>query len=270
MEFFLKRREQYRQHQIISITIALIQLIVSTVALLSKDFYQGAYSSTLGDAIRGLDLISLLAAVALIAVIFMTKNGSVRAFMVWPGLLFYLLYTNAIFAFDGVYTGFYFLYIALLGLSTFALGSLLLNLDTSQIRRTISGHMPANAISVFFVLVAIILVPAWLSMIVPAITNRQSLFSNAVFVLELAYVIPALIVTVLWLRKHRTWGFIMAGILLIKATSMGLIVTLGETILLYNHYAINYWIAGFFLVFTLAGAYFTFIYLSKLHLRLDK
>ena len=269
MEFFLKRREQFRQHQILSITIALIQLSASAAALITKDFYQRSISISLRSAIHGVDLVSLFAAAVLIASILLAKNGSVRAFMVWPGLLFYILYTNAIFAFDGVYTGFFFLYIALLSLSSFTLGSMLLNLDTSQIRRSISGHMPVRSISIFFILVIIILVPAWLSLIVPAITNGQSPFSNAVFVLELAYSMPAYVFTVLWMRKHRTWGFIMAGMLLIKATSMGLIVTISEAILFLNQSAINYWIASFFLLFTLASLYLTIVFLSKLRLRLD-
>jgi len=269
MEFFLKRREQFRQHQIISITIAVIQLIVSAVGLMTRDFYHGTISPSIELAVHGQDLVSLLAAAVLVASILLAKIGSVRAFMIWLGILFYTLYTNAIFAFDGIYTGFFLIYIAQISLSSFALGSMLLNLDTTQMRRSISGHMPVKSISIFFILVVIILVPAWLSLIVPAITNGKSPSSNAILVLELAFIMPAFVGTILWLWKRRTWGNILAGVLLIKATTLGLVVTAGEAILLSNHSIINFWIAGFFLLFTLAGLYFTIIYLSKLRLRID-
>jgi hypothetical protein len=269
MEFTLKRREQFRQQQIISIIIAVLQMIVSAVGLISGHFYDGTISPSIEPAVHGLDLVSLFAAAVLVASIFLAKNGSVRALMAWLSILFYTLYTNAIFAFDGVYTGFFFIYIALLGLSSFAFGSMLLNIDTTQMRHSISGHMPVKSISIFFILVVIILVPAWLSLIVPTIINGKSPISNAIFVLELAFTMPAFVCAIMWLWKRRTWGIIMAGVLLVKVTTLGLVVTAGEAFLFYNHSAINFWIAGFFLLFTLAGLYFTIIYLSKLRLRLD-
>jgi hypothetical protein len=269
MEFFLKRRELLKQHQILSITIALIQLVGSAIALIIEDFYQNTISSVPSSAIKSLDVVTMLAAAALLVSVFLAKNGSVRAFMVWPGLLFYVLYSNAILAFDGIYTGLFFIYVALLSLSTFTLGSMLLNLDTSQIRRSISGHMPVKAISIFFGVLVFIVVPIWLKLMIPAITSGQDPFSNAIFVIEMAYIMPAIVYTIILLSKHRTWGSIMAGILLIKVTSMGLIVTVGEAILILDHAAINYWSAGFVILFTVASLFFTSLYLSKLRLLLD-
>ncbi|HYN88425.1 MAG TPA: hypothetical protein VER55_07835, partial [Ardenticatenaceae bacterium] len=84
-------------------------------------FGAGIYSPFLSETIVAFqffqDLVSLIFAPVLLVAMLLTARGSARAFVVWTGLLVYVLYYYAFYVFDFVYTVYYPLYLALIGLS---------------------------------------------------------------------------------------------------------------------------------------------------------
>jgi hypothetical protein len=83
-----------------------------------------------------------------IAAYFVNK-GSVKAFLVWSGVLLYLIYAYVIYAFDVHFNSLFLVYIAILGLSFYALEGLVIHLHLDRLQASFSANTPARAVSVF-------------------------------------------------------------------------------------------------------------------------
>jgi hypothetical protein len=173
------------------------------------------------------DLASLAAAPLLLAAMYLTSRGSLRAFAAWNGLLIYVGYYYAFLAFDFVYSAFYPLYLALVGLSIASLIGLLAGADLALFRARVSDRMPARFIAAVLGSAALF-VPIWLSMLVPRIIAQQPGETDLVFVLDLCFLIPAMVFAAAQIWRRRPLGYLLGGALLVKATISGLLLTGGE------------------------------------------
>lgn len=79
-----------------------------------------------------------------IAVYFVNK-GSVKAFLVWSGVLLYLIYAYVIYAFDVHFNSLFLVYVAILGLSFYALIGSLLHLYLNQLQASFSANTKVTA-----------------------------------------------------------------------------------------------------------------------------
>src|SRR5436190_1154588 len=79
----------------------------------------------------GLDIANIVAAAALFIAVYFVSKGSVKAFLVWIGILIALIYPYIIYAFAIHFNSLFLVYVAIVGLSFYTLvGSLMhLHLD---------------------------------------------------------------------------------------------------------------------------------------------
>src|SRR5256885_9755807 len=82
---------------------------------------------------RGADLLTLLVAPMLVWASWWGRRGSLRAHLLWLGLLAYVAYTYAEYAFGTPYNDAFPAYVAVLGLSTYGLFDGLLRLDMDAV-----------------------------------------------------------------------------------------------------------------------------------------
>jgi hypothetical protein len=57
---------------------------------------------------------------------------------------------------------------------------------------------------------------------VPELIERSDGAGNFVYVLDLGVVVPLSLLAASWLRRRSAWGDVLAGVLLVKAATMGL------------------------------------------------
>jgi hypothetical protein len=99
-----------------------------------------------------MDPFSALLTVAAIMLFFadyFVNKGSVKAFLVWSGVLLYLIYAYVIYAFDVYFNSLFLVYIVILGLSFYALEGLVIHLHLYRLQASFSANTPARAVSVF-------------------------------------------------------------------------------------------------------------------------
>jgi hypothetical protein len=173
----------------------------------------------------GNDAVTLFLAVPiLVAALISSQRGSLKAQLVWMGVLDYMLYNYAFYLFGTAFNVFFLIYVALLGLSIFALIFGLTNLDVNGIRQQVSERMPVKWIGGYFLFVAFGLSAVYLSQ-VPSIVTASGNPTNLVFALDLTLLVPWLVIGALWLMKRQPWGFVIAGILSVKGPLYTLILT---------------------------------------------
>lgn len=183
----------------------------------------------------GNDAVTLfLAAPILVAALVFSQRGSLKAQLVWMGMLDYMLYNYAFYLFGTAFNVFFLIYVALLGLSIFALIFGLTNLDVNRISQQVRERMPVKWIGGYFLFVAFGLSAVYLSQSigfiftgqVPSIVTASGNPTNLIFALDLTLLVPWLVIGALWLVKRQPWGFVIAGILSMKGPLYTLILTM--------------------------------------------
>ena len=171
----------------------------------------------------GQDLVSL--AVVLPTLAFAAhgaRRGSHGARMVWLGGLVYLVYTYVIAALVNKYNPLFLVYIALLGFSLYALVGGALSTNLSAIKSSFTDKTPVKPVSIFLAVLAVLFYGVWLGELVPSLvagTVPQSITingtpSNAVHVLDMAWILPAFAIASVSLWRGQALGFALAGVLL--------------------------------------------------------
>jgi hypothetical protein len=179
----------------------------------------------------GQDFISLIVVLpTLIVTAFLAGRGSPRARLIWLGALVYLVYTYVVAAFDNNFNSFFLVYVALLGCSLYALIGGLVTTDMPGIKASFTEKSPVKTISVYLAILAALFYFLWLSEIVPALvagTVPPSVIengtpTNAVHVLDMAWMLPSFGIAAFNLWRKQALGYTLAGALL----TYGVLLTL--------------------------------------------
>src|SRR5689334_551936 len=117
----------------LSVLIAILVLLASCAGLFLKGTYARETTSYALQSV-GQDIENLVAAAALLLTAYFVSKGSMKAFLLWIGVLLALIYSYIIYAFAVHFNSLFLVYVAILGLSFYTLvGSLIrLHLDSLQ------------------------------------------------------------------------------------------------------------------------------------------
>lgn len=100
--------------------IIVLSVVATGVGLFVPGFYRDVDFPL--PQLYGQDLLTLIiAAPALTGALYYAHSGSLRGYIVWLGIIGYLLYTYASYAFLTAFNELYLIYVALLGLTLFTL-----------------------------------------------------------------------------------------------------------------------------------------------------
>ena len=199
--------------------------ILLTIAAGGGVFISGLYRDTpyfVAQAV-GQDLISLAIVLPTLTVTaFLASRGSPRARLVWLGGLVYLVYTYVVAAFNVSFNSLFLVYVALLGCSLYALIGGLVTADMAGIKACFTEKTPVKAVSIYLAVLAVLFYFMWLSEIVPALMAGEIPQSirdngtptNAVHVLDMAWVLPSFGITAVSLWRKQALGYTLAGAIL--------------------------------------------------------
>lgn len=227
-------------------TVAVLALsVVSTLlGLLRPGHYNASPDRVLLYRVQ--DATILLVGVPVLAIgLWYATRGSLRGRVVWLGGLAYTTYVWASVGLQVSYNEFFLGYVALFSLSLFTLVGGVLSTDAEAVRRSLEGRVSASLYGGALVAIGVGLGVLWLSDIGPALlagttplivreAGRGTLVSHF---LDLGVVVPSLFVGGVWLRRGRTWGYVLAGVVLVlgavlasSISAMTLVLVSGETV----------------------------------------
>lgn len=192
--------------------IAVLVLVASVAGLVDPRVYAQETPNWATQA-QGQDLGNLLAVVVLVAAAVRYRAGSHRAGRVWLGTLLYLVYAFVVYAMAVHLNHLFGVYVAVLGLSAWAVIFHTSNLRDADVRypegrpRTVAAWVLIATGVLFAGLWLSELVPALLTGTIPASLTEASLGVNPIHVLDLSMVLP---------------GFLIAGIATLQGRDHGL------------------------------------------------
>lgn len=205
----------------LTLPLAILVLIASAGGV----FYGNLYHDTtylITQAVAQ-DLATLLIALpTLVITAVLASRGSTRAHLVWLGALIYILYTYIGYAFAVKFNILFLVYVGITGCATYALIGGLATTDFEAIKAQFDETTPTKFLAVFFSVIAILFYFVWLSDALPAsLADTPSLEliasgtpTNFIHVLDMAWFLPALLITAVLLWKRHAIGYTLAGAIL--------------------------------------------------------
>ena len=217
-----------------SALVAALAAAASLCGLLLDSTYARETASWAAQA-AGQDTANLLVAALLLVSAAYVRRGSLRAYLAWLGLLLYLVYAFAIYAFAVSFQFLFPVYVAVLGLSFYTLAGGLLSVDPVRTDPALRRNRWARAAALYLFAVGGLfgllwlaeILPAALSNVPPASLAENGLLTNPVHVLDLAFLLPGMVAAAYLLRRGAFAGRLAAAPFLVFAVTMGLGILAG-------------------------------------------
>ncbi len=205
--------------------------IVATTAIYGL-FVPNAYSQeTLNWVAQSMaqDWINTIIAVpAILVSSFLAYKGSLAAKLIWLGTLVFTIYSYLIYTFMVHFNPMFLLYLSALGISTYLFIFSMATSDFMNINGTFTENWSRKFVANSLIFLGVIFYLVWLKDIIPNLlagTTPQSvleagLFTNGVYVIDLALCLPLLILSGYYLKKGKDIGYILAGASIVFALIM--------------------------------------------------
>jgi hypothetical protein len=220
---------------LLSLVAAALAIVGSAIALVDQGLYDRLTSAFLPQALAQ-DVVNLLiVSPSIIVLSMLALRGSVRAFVLWFGALLFTAYNYVIYAIAVPFGPLFLLWVAVLGMSLFALLGGAAVVDRGELLVAYRSRRAARASGWVLIVVGLLFGALWLSEDVPALLAGTTpptlvdmgIITNPVHVLDLAFFLPAvLLVSTLWLRGERRAGTIAPSFLVfLLLTGLPILVT---------------------------------------------
>ncbi len=207
----------------------------SAIALANVNRFYGAESTVMVPQAIAQDIVNLAVVVpALVATAILALRGSLVARLLLAGLLAFTVYNYVIYTFAIHIGPLFLLWVAVLGLSLYALIATVRTLDLLEVRRRF-GAAPVAGVGWCLLVVGVLFAGLWLKEIVPAVLSGSALGSahelglptNPVQVMDLSVFLPAVIWTGYLVRRRHPLALAAApgALVFLLLTSLPILVT---------------------------------------------
>lgn len=199
-----------RRWILLSMTAAILAFTGSIVALADTRIYDHLTASFLPQALAQ-DIANLAVAPLLVASATLALRGSIRAYLFWLGVVAFTVYNYVIYAFSVPFGPLFPLWVAVLGLSLFALIGSLQAVAAAKIVLRFTSHRMVTASAWFLLAAAGLFALLWLSDDIPALLTGSTpqsvvdmaLPTNPVHILDYAFFLPATVITAIGLLRRN-------------------------------------------------------------------
>lgn len=216
------------KNKILWLLAASLSLIAASAGVLSPGVYSKVISTEMLPGTISQDLMTIVLAAIMLVLTVLVKEGSTRTQVVILGILGYLFYAYGIWVIERVYNMFYLLYMAIFTISFWSLVYALISIRQEALRKATMPNLVRNISVGFSVFTPLLFYPLWTGMLLPLMqTGRKIEFLYSVFILDMAFVMPAFIIVAFMAAKKQGWGLLLTPVLFVKGFTMLFSVGLG-------------------------------------------
>lgn len=204
--------------------IAALGIAASATGLLWDRVYEDETENWAAQAVAQ-DAANIPAFLALAAFAALASRGSLAAYLAWLGVVAYAAYSYAIYAFAIHFGPLFLVYVAVLGLSTYALAGGAAELGAARVQAAAGPRAPIRPVAWLAIGLGAAFALLWLAETLraaaagtePDALAETGLVTNPVHVLDLALFLPALILGGVLLARRRPLGYVLAPVTLFAA-----------------------------------------------------
>ena len=222
----------------LSISAAGLAVIGNFVALSTPKIYASLTPAFLPQAYAQ-DIANLaVVAPAWLILAVLAWRGSVRAYLLWLGVLAFTVYNYVIYTFSIPFGPLFLLWVAVFGLSLYALIGGVTSVDNEAMKTAYTSRRAVKVVAWILIVVGLLFGLLWLSEDIPALlsgTTPQSLIdlgvpANPVHILDLGFFLPGAITTGVLLLKKRPLAYTLAPSFLVFLLLTGIPILLTPVI----------------------------------------
>ena len=208
--------------------LACLSLIAAFIGVFNQDIYSKVISQDLLPGTISQDLITLIAGLILLFLSLKTSDTSIKIQIVIMSLLAYLFYGYGIYVIGRVYNSLYILYMAIFSLSFWTLIFGLVSINQDVLQNIKASKLVRNLSAGFLLFTALLFYSLWTAQILPLMRTGEKIeFLYSIYILDIVFVLPAIIITAIMVIKNNALGLILAPILFVKAFTLLFSVGLG-------------------------------------------
>ncbi len=211
--------------------LLLLPLLAGTAGtgLFYPQIYTGLVPEHLIPESQGQDAITLLLAIPLLfQALRWLGRRDLRGSILAAGVLGYTAYVYIIYAYGGVTNWLFLAYIACLGLAASGLSAIQRDVRAFSVPSDIGESLPRRTVALFFWAISLLLAVLWIALAVNSSIARVPSEANLIIVTDLAFVIPALTLSGLWLWQARPEGVLLGSSLLVLLAVLMLSIVVGQ------------------------------------------
>lgn len=215
----------------LTVPISVMATAASVAGILVDRVYAHETPSWEAEAV-GQDIANLVVFPVMLLCAYAVRRGRDRALPVLLGTVVYAAYTYAIYVFAVHFGPLFLVYVAVFGMSVWALVGGLSSVDASGFLGKVPRRL-ARFAGTFLVVIGVAFALLWLSADLPAMFSGvpsaelkdSGLPTNPVHVLDLSLFLPGAIAAGVLLRRGRDWGRLLAPMVLVAmaAISTGIV-----------------------------------------------
>jgi hypothetical protein len=218
----------------LSMVAALLAVTGSAIALSIKSIYAGLTPVFLPQALAQ-DIANLaVASPAWLILAALALRGSLRAYLLWLGVLTFTVYNYVIYTFSIPFGPLFLLWVAVFGLSLYALIGGVTAVDHKVVESSFTSRRAVTVTAWFLIITAVFFGFLWLSEDVPALLSGktpQSLIdmalpTNPVHILDLGFFLPAVLATGILLLKRKPFAYTLAPAFIVFLVLTGIPILL--------------------------------------------
>lgn len=217
-----------KTNKILWIAISILGLSASFIGILFQNIYNDVVSKGTISGILSQDIVTIIVCLIVIFLTWRIKEHYTKKQIVILGIIVHLFYGYGIYVIEQLYTILYFVYMAIFGLSAYAIVYFLLSIKKETLSTIKVPRYIAVISIVFAFIIPIMFVPLWSSQIIPLIQTAEKLeFMFSVYILDLCFIMPAFIIIAILAIKNQGWGLLLLPSLFIIGFTMLLSVAIG-------------------------------------------
>ncbi|MEN8173608.1 MAG: hypothetical protein ABFS03_12115 [Chloroflexota bacterium] len=217
-----------RTNKILWILVAILSLIAALIGVFNQDVYSTVLRPDLLPGTISQDLITILAAMALVFLSLKTDDADTKKQIVVISLLAYIFYGYGIYVIERLYNSLYLLYMVIFSLSFWALVYSLLSINIDALKNIKAPNWIKNVSAGFLIFTALLFYFLWTSQLIPLMQTGEKIdFLYSIYILDMALVLPAILISAVLIIKKNSLGLVFAPILFIKAFTLLFSVGLG-------------------------------------------
>jgi multisubunit Na+/H+ antiporter MnhF subunit len=210
---------------------AVLAFFAASWGVLSPAIYLHVVAPKLLPGALAQDIISVIAAIALLALSSRQPPHRVKDQIVALGLLGYLFYSFGIYVIERAYNGLYLVYLAIFALAFWSLvvagtslrRQILARASLSRTTRLVSASGAILQPAIFY--------PLWIGMLLPLMSSGEKIDSlYSIFILDLCFIMPAFLVLGVMTYRNRSLGLVLLPAMFILGFTLIFSLALGELV----------------------------------------
>ena len=183
---------------------------------------------------RATDVVTLLLGVPLLVfAVVLSRRSSLRAALLFAGVLGYFLYVYASRSLGNAYNGLFPVYIALFSASLFAFILAVTSINFGALASRLNVERPRRGLAAFLLASAAVTAVVWLAPLFAAIARGEApkyldtYATTVTDVLDLGVLVPTLVVAAALILRRAALGYFLAGVLLVLLLFVAATIVLG-------------------------------------------